>query len=85
MTADPSPGRHTAGWASITAGKVGSLLLLWLLLTSADTSPLTVVGHVDAVVATIGAFPLLATTLGMVATGLWLLLGSEGRPRTDGN
>lgn len=85
MTEGLSARRRIIGWTFISVGKVGTLLLLWMLLTSADITPPQADKNIDTVLTRIGAIPLLATTVGILATGLWLLLGSERRPRTHGD
>lgn len=85
MTIALPAGRRIAGWSCVAVGKVGSLLLLWMLLTSADTPSPDVDTGFSATLTRIGPMPLFAITVGILVIGLWLLLGSEGRPNTDGN
>lgn len=84
MSRAPSPARRIAGWTCIALGKVGSLMLLWALLTSSDTARADGVNMVDSSLVTIGVLPALLVTLGMIALGLWLLLDSEGLRQPHG-
>ncbi|MBN8214862.1 MAG: hypothetical protein J0M09_18205 [Xanthomonadales bacterium] len=88
MTALPANGRRIAGWACIAFGKIGSLMLLWALLTSSDTARASATNGgtniVDSILTTLGVLPVLLMTLGIVALGLRLLLDSEGRRQPHG-
>lgn len=92
MTALPANGRRIAGWICIAFGKIGSLMLLWALLTSSDTARASATNSatnggtniVDSILTTLGVLPVLLMTLGIVALGLRLLLDSEGRRQPHG-
>ncbi len=84
MNRTPSPARRIAGWSCIALGKVGSLMLLWALLTSSDTARADGASVVDPFLGTIGVLPALLVTLGILALGLWLLLDSEGLRQPHG-
>lgn len=84
MSRAPSPARRIAGWSCIALGKVGSLMLLWALLTSSDTARADGASMVDPFLGTIGVLPALLVTLGILALGLWLLLDSEGLRQPHG-
>ena len=77
MTAVHSTGRRIAGWSCIALGKIGSLLLLWALITGAEPDAGNDTAGVDALFGLIGIAPLLAITLGTVAIGIWILLRNE--------
>lgn len=74
-TATHATGRRIAGWTCISLGKIGSLALLWVVITGAES----VAGDAgtDTLLGLIGIAPLFAMTLGAVAIGLWILLKSE--------
>ena len=84
MSRAPSPARRIAGWTCIALGKVGSLMLLWALLTSSDTARADGASIVDSALVTVGVLPALLSTLGILALGLWLLLDSEGLRQPHG-
>ena len=84
MSRAPSPARRIAGWTCIALGKVGSLMLLWALLTSSDTARADGANIVDSILTTLGVLPVLLMTLGIVALGLRLLLDSEERRQPHG-
>jgi hypothetical protein len=87
-TAKSATGRRIAGWTCIALGKIGSLMLLWALLTSSDTARANATNSstnlVDSILTTLGVLPVLLTTLGIVALGLRLLLDSEERRQPHG-
>ena len=68
--------RRIAGWTCIALGKIGSLLLLWAIVSGAERG----FGDApagDTLFALFGIAPLFAMTLGAVAIGLWILMGNE--------
>lgn len=82
MNVAHSTGRRIAGWTCIALGKIGSLLLLWALISGAepdigDDRAGTHVAGADALLGLIGIAPLFAITLGAVVIGVWILLKSE--------
>ena len=87
-TATHATDRRIAGWTCIALGKIGSLVLLWVLLTSSDTARASATNSgtniVDSILTTLGVLPVVLMTLGIVALGLWLLLDSEGRRQPHG-
>jgi hypothetical protein len=85
MTTLPANGRRIAGWTCIAFGKIGSLMLLWALLTSSDTARASATNIVDSILATLGVLPVLLMTLGSVALGVWLLLEHEGVRQPHGH
>lgn len=82
-------GRRIAGWTCIALGKIGSLMLLWALLTSSDTARASGTNSgtnlVDSILSTLGVLPVLLMTLGSVALGVWLLLEHEGVRQPHGH
>lgn len=86
--ATQAAGRRIAGWTCIAFGKIGSLMLLWALLTSSDTARASATNSgthiVDSILTTLGVLPVLLMTLGIVALGLRLLLDSEERRQPHG-
>lgn len=70
-------GRRIAGWTCIAFGKIGSLALLWVVITGAESSAGDGSAGTDTLLDLIGIAPLFAMTLGAVAIGLWILLKSE--------
>lgn len=78
MNRAPSSARRIAGWTCIALGKIGSLMLLWILVTAAE--PDAAGAHTtsaDTLFGWMGIGPLLAMTLGAVVIGLWILMKSE--------
>jgi hypothetical protein len=78
----PTPARRSiarriVGWSCIALGKVASLLLLWALIASAEPDLSDDAAGMDVVLGLFGIAPLLVITLGTVAIGLWILLGSQ--------
>ena len=69
--------RRIAGWTCIALGKVGSLLLLWAIVTGAERGFGDAVADSDALFGLFGIAPLFAMTLGAVAIGLWILMDNE--------
>lgn len=88
-TATHAAGRRIAGWTCIAFGKIGSLMLLWALLTSSDTARASGTNSgtniVDSILTTLGVLPVLLMTLGILALGLRLLLDSEGLGQPHGH
>lgn len=88
-TATHAAGRRIAGWTCIALGKIGSLMLLWALLTSSDTARASGTNSgtniVDSILTTLGVLPVLLMTLGILALGLRLLLDSEGFGQPHGH
>ena len=88
-TATHAAGRRIAGWTCIAFGKIGSLMLLWALLTSSDTARASGTNSgtnlVDSILSTLGVLPVLLMTLGSVALGVWLLLEHEGVRQPHGH
>ncbi len=76
MVARPTV-RRIAGWTCIALGKIGSLLLLWAIVTGAERSFGDDAAGKDALFGLFGIAPLFAMTLGAVAIGLWILMGNE--------
>jgi hypothetical protein len=72
-----STGRRIAGWSCIALGKIGSLLLLWALISGAEPDVGDDAAGTDALFGLIGIAPLFAMTLGTIAIGIWILLKSE--------
>jgi hypothetical protein len=77
MSAAHSTSRRIAGWTCIALGKVGSLLLLWTLISGAEPNVGDDVTGSDVLFGLIGISPLLAMTVGVVVIGIWILLKSE--------
>ena len=77
MSAAQATARRIAGWSCIALGKVGSLLLLWALISGAEPDVGDDAVGTDALFGLIGIAPLLAMTLGAVVVGVWILLKSE--------
>lgn len=71
-----STARRIAGWSCIALGKIGSLLLLWAIVTGAERGFGDDGAGKDALFG-FGIAPLFAMTLGAVAIGLWILMGNE--------
>ena len=69
--------RRIAGWTCIALGKIGSLLLLWVIVTGAERGFGDDAAGKDALFGLFGIAPLFAMTLGAVAIGLWILMGNE--------
>lgn len=69
--------RRIAGWSCIVLGKVGSLLLLWVIVSGAEPDVGDDAAGSDALFGLIGIAPLFALTLGAIVIGLWILLGNE--------
>ncbi len=69
--------RRIAGWTCIALGKVGSLLLLWALMSAAEPDVGDAATGTDALFGLFGIAPLFAVTLGAVAIGLWILMDNE--------
>jgi len=72
-----STARRIAGWTCIALGKIGSLLLLWAIVSGAEPARSDDAAGADAVFGWFGIAPLFAMTLGTIAIGLWILLGNE--------
>lgn len=70
-------GRRIAGWSCIALGKIGSLALLWVIITGAESNAGDGSADADTLFGLIGIAPLFAMTLSVVAIGLWILLKSE--------
>ena len=70
-------GRRIVGWSCIALGKIGSLALLWVVITSAESNAGDGSAGTETLLGMIGIAPLFAMTLGTVAIGLWILLQSE--------
>jgi hypothetical protein len=70
-------GRRIAGWTCIALGKIGSLALLWVIITGAESVAGDGSADTDTLFGLIGIAPLFAMTLSAVAIGLWILLKSE--------
>lgn len=77
MMAVHSGARRIAGWSCIALGKIGSLLLLWAIVSGAEPDVGDDAMGTDAVFGLFGIAPLFAMTLGAVAIGLWILMGNE--------
>ncbi len=77
MTSMHSTARRIAGWTCIALGKIGSLLLLWAIVSGAEPDVGDEATGTDAVFGLFGIAPLFAMTLGAVAIGLWILMGDE--------
>jgi len=69
--------RRIAGWSCIALGKIGSLLLLWAIVTGAERGFGDNAAGEDGLFGLLGIAPLFAMTLGAVAIGLWILTGNE--------
>lgn len=69
--------RCIAGWSCIALGKIGSLLLLWALMSAAEPDVGDAATGTDALFGLFGIAPLFAVTLGAVAIGLWILMDNE--------
>lgn len=69
--------RRIAGWSCIALGKIGSLLLLWAIVTGAERDFGDNAAGEDGLFGLLGIAPLFAMTLGAVAIGLWILTGNE--------
>ncbi len=69
--------RCIAGWTCIALGKIGSLLLLWAIVSAAEPAPGRDAVGTEALFGLFGIAPLFAMTLGVVAIGLWILMGNE--------
>ena len=76
-TATHATGRRIAGWTCIALGKIGSLALLWIIITGAESAAGDSSADTDTLLGLIGIAPLFAMTLSVVAIGLWILLKSE--------
>jgi hypothetical protein len=72
-----STGRRIAGWTCIALGKIGSLLLLWAMISGAEPDVGDDATGTDALFGLIGIAPLFTMTLGAIAIGIWILLKSE--------
>ena len=72
-----STARRIAGWTCIALGKIGSLLLLWAIVSGAEPDVSDGAAGTDAMFGLFGIAPLFAMTLGAVAIGLWILMGNE--------
>ncbi len=72
-----STARRIAGWSCITLGKIGSLLLLWAIVSGAEPDVGGNAAGADALFGAFGIAPLFAMTLGAVVIGVWILMGSE--------
>ena len=72
-----STARRIAGWSCIALGKIGSLLLLWAIVSVAEPDVGDEATGMDAMFGSFGIAPLFAMTLGAVAIGLWILMGNE--------
>ncbi len=77
MTAVHSTARRIAGWTCIALGKIGSLLLLWAIVTGAERGFGDDASGTDGLFGLFGIAPLFAMTLGAVVIGVWILMGSE--------
>ena len=82
MAVQHSGVRRIAGWTCIALGKIGSLLLLWAIVSGAEPDVGEDAMGTDAVfglfgIALFGIVPLFAMTLGAVAIGLRILMGNE--------
>lgn len=77
MTAVHSTARRVAGWTCIALGKIGSLLLLWAIVSGAGADPNDDAAGTDALFGGFGIAPLFAMTLGAVAIGLWILMDNQ--------
>lgn len=77
MTAAHSTARQIVGWSCIALGKIGSLMLLWAIVTGAEPDVGDDATGTDALSGLFGIAPLFAMTLGAVAIGLWILMGNE--------
>ncbi len=69
--------RRITGWSCIALGKIGSLLLLWAIVSGAEPDVGGEATGMDAMLGSFGIAPLFALTLGAVAIGLWILMGNE--------
>ncbi len=69
--------RRIAGWSCIALGKVGSVLLLWAIITGAERGLGGAATGTGTLFGLFGIAPLFAMTLGAVAIGLWILMGNE--------
>lgn len=76
-TATHAAGRRIAGWTCIALGKIGSLALLWVVITGAESAAGDGSAGTETLFGLIGIAPLFAMTLSAVAIGLWILLKSE--------
>lgn len=76
-TATHATGRRIAGWTCIALGKIGSLALLWVVITGAESVAGDGSAGTETLFGLIGIAPLFAMTLGVIAIGLWILLKSE--------
>ncbi|NOT87622.1 MAG: hypothetical protein HOP03_05515 [Lysobacter sp.] len=76
-TAKYATGRRIAGWTFIALGKIGSLALLWVIITGAESNAGDGSAGTDTLFGLIGIAPLFAMTLSAVAIGIWILLKSE--------
>lgn len=72
-----SGARRIAGWTCIALGKIGSLLLLWAIVSGAERGFGDDATRTDALFGVFGIAPLFAMTLGAVVIGLWILMGNE--------
>jgi hypothetical protein len=77
MSAAHSTGRRIAGWTCIALGKIGSMLLLWALISGAEPDIGDDAAGTGALLGLIGIAPLFALTLGVIVIGIWILLKSE--------
>ena len=77
MSVTQANARRIAGWTCIALGKVGSLLLLWAMISGAESDVSDDARGADALFGLIGIAPLFAMTLGSVVIGIWILLKSE--------
>ena len=77
MMAAHSTGRRISGWTCIALGKIGSLLLLWAIVSGAEPDLNDDATGTDALSGLFDIAPLFAMTLGAIVIGLWILLGNE--------
>ena len=77
MAVQHSGVRRIAGWTCIALGKIGSLLLLWAIVSGAEPDVGEDAMGTDAMFGLLGIAPLFAMTLGAVVIGLWILMGNE--------
>lgn len=69
--------RRIAGWTCIALGKIGSLLLLWAIITGAERGFGDNDSGTEGLSGLFGIAPLFAMTIGAVTIGLWILMGNE--------
>ncbi len=72
MIAVHSTARRIAGWTCIALGKIGSLLLLWAIVSGAEPDLSDDAAGMDAVFGVFGIAPLFA-----VAIGVWILMDKK--------